>query len=67
MVTRTRDGGQSFDILRNGLPQDHAYDLVYRHSVAIDDTGGLWTTADGGDHWATVSTQLPPIHAVRFG
>ena len=77
VVTRTRNGGRTFDVLRNGLPQDHAYDLVYRHSLAIDDTGdrlaigsttgGLWTTADGGDQWATVSTQLPPIHAVRFG
>ena len=77
VVTRTRDGGKTFDTLRDGLPQEHAYDLIYRHSVAIDatgdrlaigsTTGGLWTTADGGDHWTTVSTQLPPIHAVRFG
>ena len=68
---------RTFDILRTGLPQDHAYDLIYRHCVAIDDTGdrlaigsttgGLWTTDDGGKHWTTVSTQLPPIHAVRFG
>ena len=29
VVTRTRDGGRTFDVLRNGLPQQHAYDLVY--------------------------------------
>jgi photosystem II stability/assembly factor-like uncharacterized protein len=77
VVTRTRDGGKSFDILREGLPQEHAYDLVYRHALDVDETGdrlaigsttgGLWTSADGGDRWIEVSTQLPPIHAVRFG
>ncbi len=76
VVTRTRDGGKSFDILRNGLPQDHAYDLVFRHALAIDDigdrlafgstTGGVWVTEDQGDHWQMVSHTLPPVHAVRF-
>jgi hypothetical protein len=39
VVTRTRDGGESFDILANGLPQEHAYDVVYRHAMAIDASG----------------------------
>ncbi|MEO7494734.1 MAG: exo-alpha-sialidase, partial [Massilia sp.] len=30
-VTRTRDGGRSFETLRAGLPQAECYDLVYRH------------------------------------
>ena len=38
-VTRTRDGGQSFDVLTDGLPQEHAYDLVYRHALDIDGSG----------------------------
>jgi photosystem II stability/assembly factor-like uncharacterized protein len=29
-------------------------------------TGSLWVTEDGGDSWATVSTNLPPIYSVRF-
>ncbi len=76
VVTRTRDGGKSFDILRKGLPQDHAYDLVFRHALAIDDTGdclafgsttgGVWVTEDQGDNWQMVSHTLPPVHAVRF-
>jgi hypothetical protein len=76
VVTRTRDGGQSFDILRNGLPQEHAYDLVFRHALSIDDsgnrlafgstTGGLWVSEDQGDHWQSVSHSLPPVYAVRF-
>lgn len=76
-VTRTTDGGSSFTVLRNGLPQQHCYDLVYRHGLAVDDdgasllmgstSGGLWATSDAGDNWTTVSTTLPPIYAVRFG
>jgi photosystem II stability/assembly factor-like uncharacterized protein len=77
VVNRTRDGGRSFETLRRGLPQQHAYDLVYRHGldVAADGcgllmgstTGGLWATQDAGDSWQTVSLNLPPIFAVRFG
>ena len=76
VVSRTRDGGQSFEVLRNGLPQEHAYDLIYRHALAIDrtgdqlaigsTTGGLWTTADQGDTWKACPARLPPVHAVRF-
>ena len=76
VVTRTRDGGASFETLRRGLPQEHAYDLVFRHGLAIDDTGerlafgsttgGLYVTEDGGDSWTVVSSNLPPIHSVVF-
>ena len=30
-------------------------------------TGGLWLSQDQGDSWRCLSTQLPPIHCVRFG
>ena len=76
VVTRTRDGGKTFEILREGLPQRFAYDLVLRHALAIADdgdrlafgstTGNLWTTADQGDHWHPVASHLPPIYAVRY-
>jgi photosystem II stability/assembly factor-like uncharacterized protein len=76
VVTRTRDGGRSFDVLREGLPQEHAYDLVYRHALDIDPsgerlafgstTGSLWVSENQGDAWATVSLHLPPIYCVRF-
>lgn len=39
IVTRTRDGGKSFDVLTKGLPQSHAYDVVYRHALALDEAG----------------------------
>ncbi len=76
VVTRTRDGGQSFDQLTAGLPQDHAYDLVFRHALAIDPagqrlafgstTGNLFISEDQGDHWTHVHAHLPPVYAVRF-
>ena len=76
VVARTRDGGRSFQVLRQGLPQEHAYDLVYRHGLAIDDsgdrlavgstTGGLWLSGDQGDSWRAVPARLPPIYCVRF-
>ena len=76
VVTRTRDGGRSFDVLANGLPSEHAYDVVYRHALAIDSsgdrlafgstTGNLWISEDQGDNWSCVASTLPPVHAVRF-
>jgi photosystem II stability/assembly factor-like uncharacterized protein len=77
VVTRTRDGGKHFEVLRAGLPQEHAYDLVYRHGLDIDSTGeqlvfgsttgGLWLSQNQGDSWQNLSTHLPPIYGVRFG
>ena len=29
----------TFDVLREGLPQEHAYDLVYRHALDVDPSG----------------------------
>ena len=76
VVTRTRDGGRSFEALRDGLPDTHAYDVVYRHALAIDDTGerlsfgsttgGLWVSENAGDRWTMVTHTLPPVYAVRF-
>lgn len=76
VVSRTRDGGKSFDVLGDGLPSENAYHLVYRHGLDVDPsgemlaigstTGGLWVSADQGDHWQTLSRDLPPIYAVCF-
>ncbi|HSN00488.1 MAG TPA: exo-alpha-sialidase [Rudaea sp.] len=76
VVARTRDGGKSFDVLRNGLPQRDAYDLVLRHALAIDaggdrlafgsSTGGVWTSEDQGDSWRMLDARLPQVYAVTF-
>jgi hypothetical protein len=50
---------------------------VYRHALAIDDsgaqlamgstTGHLWVSENGGDRWVLAAGHLPPISCVRFG
>jgi hypothetical protein len=76
VVARTRDGGESFEMLTAGLPQRHAYDLVWRHALAVDESGerlafgstsgGLWISEDGGDSWTMPEGRLPPVAAARF-
>lgn len=76
VVTRTRDGGASFDVLTKGLPAEDAYDLVYRHALDVDargemlafgsTTGALFVSEDGGDSWRCPTAHLPPIYALQF-
>jgi hypothetical protein len=76
VVTRTRDGGATFEVLDSGLPAPPAYDLVYRHGLVVDGTGerlafgsttgGLWTSDDQGDRWQAVSVHLPPVYCLQF-
>jgi hypothetical protein len=76
VVARTRDGGRSFEVLNRGLPQRHAYDIVWRHALAVDDSGdrlafgstsgGLWVSENGGDAWSMPEARLPPVSVVRF-
>jgi hypothetical protein len=75
-VTRTSDGGKTWQVMREGLPQRDAYDLIYRHGLDVDQTGGqlamgsttgaLWTSENGGERWELVTAHLPPIYALRF-
>jgi photosystem II stability/assembly factor-like uncharacterized protein len=76
VVTRTDDGGKTFQSFSKGLPQTHAYDLIYRHGLAVapngqdlamaSTTGSLWTSNDAGESWETVSANLPPVAVVKF-
>jgi photosystem II stability/assembly factor-like uncharacterized protein len=74
-VARTRDGGKSWEELRRGLPQDNAYDVIYRHALHNSGnclafgttTGNLYLSEDAGDTWLTVANNLPPVYSVRFG
>jgi hypothetical protein len=76
VVSRTRDGGASFEVLGTGLPAEHAFDLVYRHAFDGDSsgeklalgstTGNLWVGEGGGERFHLLSSHLPPIYALRF-
>ncbi len=75
VVSRTRDGGTSFEVLSAGLPDRFAYDLVYRHAfqrspegalVFGSTTGNVFASTDRGERWQVVSNYLPPVHAITF-
>ncbi len=74
-VARTTDGGQTWQQLRKGLPQENAYDVVYRHALSVSGdrivfgstTGNLYLSEDRGESWKTLANNLPPIYSVRFG
>lgn len=73
VVSHTADGGESFAVLREGLPAAHAYTLVYRHGLDVNAHGQLIIGSTTGDLWCsgvagfiTLSRDLPPIYAVRW-
>ena len=75
-VTRTRDGGKTWESFRAGLPQRDAFDLIYRHGLDVDGTGSrlamgsttgsLWVSDNAGEAWQLVNAHLPPVYAVRL-
>jgi len=75
-VWRTRDGGETWQDLRAGLPQAGAYLCVLRQAMATDPltpagvyfgtTGGtLFASADEGETWQTIAQHLPAIRSVE--
>jgi photosystem II stability/assembly factor-like uncharacterized protein len=76
VVTRTDDGGASFQTFEHGLPPSQAYHLVYRHSLDLapdrrtlamsSTTGGLWISPDAGERWHCISRDLPPVAALGW-
>jgi len=75
-VYRSRTGGNEWEPLTSGLPQANCYVNVLRDAMAVDtlDPGGIYfgTTggqvygsADGGDTWAPVVRDLPPVLSVE--
>lgn len=74
-VARTRDGGATWEELREGLPQENAWDVVLRHSLDSSGdrlafgstTGNLYVSENGGDSWRAIGNNFPPIYSVRFG
>jgi photosystem II stability/assembly factor-like uncharacterized protein len=73
-VNRTDDGGATWQTFRAGLPQAHAYHLIYRHNLALapdgltlvmgSTTGGVWVSVDAGESWRALPVSLPLVSAV---
>jgi photosystem II stability/assembly factor-like uncharacterized protein len=75
-VWRTRDGGDKWEALRQGLPQDNVFFGVLRRAMATDrlepagvyfgtNTGMLFASADEGDSWDRIAQYLPAIYSVE--
>ena len=75
-VWRTRDGGASWQDLREGLPQQNVFFGVLRQALATDrlepagvyfgtSSGALYASADEGDSWRCIAQHLPLITSVE--
>ena len=74
-VARSRNGGKTWKLLTQGLPQTDAYVLVLREAMTSDDrdpagvyfgtsTGTIFHTRDAGDSWHVLAANLPPVYSV---
>jgi len=75
-VFRSRNGGNEWEPLTNGLPQHDCYVNVLRAAMAVDSldacgvyfgtTGGqVYASANGGDTWSAIVRDLPPVLSVE--
>jgi len=75
-VYRSRTGGNEWEALTKGLPQEDCYVNVYRSAFAVDSldscglyfgtTGGqVYASADSGDSWTTIADNLPAVLSVE--
>ncbi len=75
-VWRTRDGGKTWQDLREGLPQDGAYFGVLRQAMATDrmnpagvyfgtSSGAVFASTDEGDNWSCIAEHLPTVLSVE--
>ena len=75
-VYRSRTGGNEWEALTKGLPQQDCYLNVLRDAMAVDSldscgiyfgtTGGqVYASSDAGDTWAPIVHDLPPVLSVE--
>ncbi|MBI1296591.1 exo-alpha-sialidase [bacterium] len=75
-VYRSRSGGNEWEALTHGLPQQDCYVNVLRDAMAVDSmdecgiyfgtTGGqVYASPDGGDTWQAIVRDLPKVLSVE--
>jgi photosystem II stability/assembly factor-like uncharacterized protein len=75
-VYRSKKGGDEWEALTNGLPQENCYVNILRDAMAVDTldscgiyfgtTGGqIYCSPDGGDQWRAIARDLPPVLSVE--
>ena len=71
-VCRTDNGGNTWQQIREGLPQKNCFDIVFRHAFAIrkntlafgTTNGNLYVSENFGDSWKCIHTNLARVDAV---
>ena len=73
-ICRTEDGGQTWQTLTKGLPQENCFDIVFRHALAISGntlafgttTGNVYLSENQGKEWICLSHHLARVNCVSF-
>jgi photosystem II stability/assembly factor-like uncharacterized protein len=75
-VYRSKTGGNEWEPLTKGLPQENCFVNVLRDAMAVDQldkcgvyfgtTGGqVYCSPDGGDNWTAIARDLPAVLSVE--
>src|SRR6267154_81083 len=75
-VYRTKNAGESWEPLTEGLPQEDAFETILRDNMKADAndptglyfgtrSGKLFVSTNGGDSWAAITEGLPAITCVK--
>jgi photosystem II stability/assembly factor-like uncharacterized protein len=75
-VYRSRTGGNEWEPLTKGLPQENCYVNVLRDAMSVDSLdecgvyfgtsgGGVYVSPDGGDSWNAIVHDLPAVLSVE--
>jgi photosystem II stability/assembly factor-like uncharacterized protein len=75
-VYRSRTGGNEWEALTKGLPQEDCYVNVLRDAMAVDSLdpcgvyfgtsgGQVYASSDAGDNWNAIVRNLPPVLSVE--
>src|SRR5207248_307234 len=75
-VYRSRTGGNEWEALTKGLPQENCYVNVLRDAMAVDSLdecgiyfgtsgGQVYCSPDAGDSWKPIVRDLPPVLSVE--
>jgi photosystem II stability/assembly factor-like uncharacterized protein len=75
-VWKSRDGGDTWQARREGLPSENCYFTVLRQAMAADrsspagvyfgtNTGSVFASSDEGETWAEIARHLPAVLSVE--
>ncbi|MEL6671416.1 MAG: glycosyl hydrolase [Bacteroidota bacterium] len=73
-VSMTQDGGKSWQVLAQGLPEEASFGLAFRHGLVKSgadmafgtNNGNLFVSTDEGQHWEAIHHHLARIDVLAF-